>query len=206
MVKEIIKEVQENMIGRIAHEQNNTNYVLMSAACNGNHLEIGVLHGGSLVAVAMMKQRDGYSGHVYGIDPFNGYYTDNLSVGSRGEVDPFTGVPVDLETVQKNAKLFDVDVTVYKQNSHPFPDELSKLKFASAYIDGDHWHGTPWLDWLSVKDITTDSVIFDNYDSNHQDVVSACTRAAQDPDWYLCFQKGITFWLKRKATNESAVI
>ena len=199
---DIIKHVKENMTGRMCDEQRNVAYLLemIRIAGDGNYLEIGTLHGGSLCAVALWKKEHKQFGTCYAIDPLNGYYTDYLNVKKRGcAVDPITKIPVAIETVKANLRKFGVDrrVKIIQEKSDPFP--LQGVQFAVTYIDGDHWGEAPLKDWLAVKDITTQFVIFDNYSPSHPDVIEAAHFAADDPQWDKFMHAGITYALRRKA-------
>ena len=55
----MIAYVKANMLGRIADEQHNTALMAVAAICPGDHLEIGTLHGGSAIVVALLKKQFG---------------------------------------------------------------------------------------------------------------------------------------------------
>ncbi len=199
---DVIKHVKHNMIGRMADEQMNVTYLLevIKHAGDGNYLEIGVLHGGTLCAVGMLKQELGQKGQCIGVDPLDGYYMDYIDVPKRGrETDPVTGLPVDLETVKENIKGFGLSrrCQVVKAKSNPLPEKVAKMEFAVTYIDGDHWGDAPYQDFMNVKDITTGFIVFDNCDDKHPDVLQACHQASQDAHWSMFLRTGITYVLAR---------
>ena len=190
----IIKRIDAEMIGRLADDSQNLYPLLevVALAGDGNYCEIGVLHGGSLCAVALLKKELGHLSTCYGIDPVDGYYPGKPF---HKAVDPISKVPVTLETVNRNIKHFELDnVEVIKALSHPFPIDK---RFAVTYIDGDHWGQGPWLDWQSVREITRKFVVFDNCDQIHPDVITACKKAVKDDNWELHKQTGIAFILRR---------
>jgi len=195
--KTIISYVKARMIGRLADLQDGTLKMLMAVALSGHgdHLEIGTLFGGSAIAAVLMKKMMELSGNVICLDPLDGYYR-NSSI--EADVDPITKLPVNLETVLENARRFSVSdrLEIITQRSYPWPVELEKRSFASAYIDGDHWN-FPWLDWLNVKDRVSRFIIFDNCDLEHPDVMFACQKAEQDRNWRRVHSEGITFILER---------
>lgn len=200
---DVVKQVRNEMLGRIAEDKMNVYHLLeiVKLAGDGNYLEIGVLHGGCLCAVALHKKQLGQKGRCYGIDPLDGYYMDYIDVKKRGcTVDPVTRVPVSLETVKENINRFDLTrrVIIEQAKSHPYPLN-DKLTFAVTYIDGDHWGGAPLQDWMNVKDRTEKFVIFDNHDQNHPAVMEACQVARADPEWAEFLNVGITFALRRRA-------
>lgn len=201
MIGDVIERVKQDMTGRMCDEDDNVRILLETVmlAGNGNYLEIGVLHGGSLCAVALLKKELGQSGTCYGIDPLDGYYMNYVDVKKRGcEVDPITKLPVTLETVQDNIERFGLDnIEVVRALSHPLPDVVKERKYAVCYIDGDHWGDNPWQDWMNLSPLATHFVVFDNYDNLHPDVIATCDEAAKDSKWELYKQTGITFILRR---------
>ena len=199
---DVVKHIKNNMTGRMCDEQNNINYLLniVRIAGNGNYLEIGTLHGGSLCAVALWKKEHKQSGICYAIDPLDGYYMDYIDHRKRGlNVDPLTKLPVSIDIVKENLKKFGLTraAKIIQAKSEPFP--IDGVKFAVTYIDGDHWSGAPLRDWDNVKDITSGFVVFDNYDEDHPDVMEAAHQAAWSQEWVQYMQTGITFVVRRKA-------
>lgn len=195
---DLIVDIQSHIVGRIAHEHNNCNYLAWAVkeGGDGDHLEIGTLFGGSAILSALVKKEMGFKGNIICIDPLDGYY-----IGTQYEykVDPVTGVPINAETVMENAKYFGVDdrIKIIKQSSFPWPEELVTKQFTSAFIDGDHWGVMPKHDWDFVHPRTNKIVVFDNYDSNHPSVVKACEDAAKHANWTKEFAAGITFIVRR---------
>ena len=189
-IPEIIQHVKRHMLGRMADEQNNTALMAETALCDGDHLEIGTLHGGSAIVVALAKREAGYSGRVVCIDPLDGYYPGTVHHKRR---DPISGVPVSFETIEENMRRFGVDLEVIPAYSIPFP--LPDRRFATAYIDGDHWNEAPTLDFFNVAQVTDRFITFDNCDAKHPDVQRACRVA--EKIWTPYTRKGITCIVKR---------
>lgn len=200
MIGDLLKDIHSRIYGRVADEQNNVRYLMETVrdAGDGNYLEIGVLFGGTMVAAALTKKAYGLGGKCVGVDPLDGFY--RIKFKRNNDVDAVTKKPVSPESVKKNFKIFDVEdiCEIYQAYSYPLPKEVASDTFAVTFIDGDHWNGVPMIDWNSVKDITTDYVIFDNYDEKHPDVMKACHAAAADPEWDTTFCKGITYIVKRR--------
>ena len=195
MNDKIIKRVKDTMIGFVNDQVNSLDTLLkvVELAGDGDYLEIGVLHGGSLCAVALKKKTLKHAGICYGIDPLDGYYMQSKE--HRNAHEPVTQLPVDLQTVENNIKLFKLDnVVIIQDTSYPLPIEGH---FSCAYIDGDHWGDGPMRDWLSVKDIC-DWVVFHDYDEKHPDIVRVCHEAEKDPKWERFSQDGISFTLRRR--------
>lgn len=197
--QELIETVIDGLDGRICLEQSNINYLawVLYESGDGDHLEIGTLHGGSAVVAGLMKVHCGYSGDIWCVDPLDGYY---MGTPYQHATDWVSKIPVTPKRVCDNARHFGLDqrIKVVQSKSLPWPADLPS-HFASVFIDGDHWGDVPWQDWLNVKDHTGQYVIFDNVDaSTHPAVWSAVEKAAQDPDWELVFRQGITGILKRR--------
>lgn len=200
----IIERVKGEMTGRMCDFHGNVRQLLyiIEKAGDGNYLEIGVLHGGTLCAVGLWKQALGHASMCYGIDPLNGYYKDADSGVNFGKsVDPESKVPVALEIVEQNIKTFGLDgrCKVIRAKSNPLPDEVAGVNFVVAYIDGDHWGEQPYTDFINVKDITTGFIVFDDHDEKHPSVIEASMKACNDPDWEQYSISGITSILRRRS-------
>ena len=192
----ITKRVADNIAGRVC-DPKDTDIVLdiVAQGGDGNYLEIGVLHGGTAIAVALLKKELGQGGEVYCVDPLNGYYAEMFGEGTRDEAGPVTRGILD-----KNIKSFGVEdiVRVIEKKSYPYPEELKGIEFAVVFIDGWHWDDIPLKDWNNIKEVTNKFVIFDNHDSKHESVRSACLEASTDKDWDTVGQIHICYILKRK--------
>jgi hypothetical protein len=201
MTGEIIRRVKKSMIGRIAVTGNNVTRLLeiVKEAGDGNYLEIGILHGGSLCCVALLKKQLGYKGKCYGIDPLNGYYIERVPSRTH-KLDIESWIPVTEDTVNENIRIFGIEneVEIIKAKSDPFPINKD-IKFNVAYIDGDHWENGPKKDWDNIKNLVTDYVIFDDYDDRHPAVKMACTIASGEDNWGTYLSDGITYVLRRVA-------
>ena len=201
--EEIVQYVSEHIHGRLANKigervTNNTEVLLefVEKAGGGNHLEIGVLHGGSAIAVAMLKDQLNHSGIIIAIDPLNGYY--HKYAPREDAMDTQSKVPVTPAILFSNLYKFRVTnrVAVLQTSSVPFPSIID-MKFSTAYIDGDHKDGVPLRDWNSIKDLVTKYVVFDNCADTHPDVQEACRIASQDDDWECVYDEDITFVVRR---------
>lgn len=183
-----------NMIGRIASEQNSSSIMACYAAEDGDHLEIGSLHGGSAILVALLKRELGLSGKVVCVDPLDGYYK---GYPSECNVDYISKIPVNMATISANIFRFMVGdvVEIIQKKSDPWP--LGGRQFVTAYIDGDHWGEGPLTDWDNVKACTSRYVIFDNCDKKHPAVMEACRIASLE--WKHVYQEGITCVFERPA-------
>lgn len=189
-VNEIVEYVKEHMLGRIADEQGNTALMAETALQHGDHLEIGSMHGGSAIVVALLKKRYGFDGRVTCIDPLDGYYTGTYY---ESHVDPMTRVPVSIETIRENMQRFGVDIEVIQARSNPFP--VYGRTFTSAYIDGDHWNDAPIIDFINCAMVTEKYITFDNCGRRWPDVLRACHIAEQT--WIPHIKTGITCIVRR---------
>jgi hypothetical protein len=179
MIDKIIEMVNRKLEGRFANGGNSAQVTLdiIEKAGDGNYLEIGVLHGGSLCAVGLYKQALGHKGVCIGVDPFNGFY-----FSKTGKIADKSGVMVIEQTVLDNIKRFELtNIELIKAYS---PDFTTDKTFNVAYIDGDHTKEGAFQDWNKVKDITTDFVIFHDYGAI-PGVDKAVDAALSDPEWKL---------------------
>jgi len=197
-IRNIISNIHKNIIGRIADLDDNVFQLacLIASEEDGDHLEIGVLHGGTAILIALLKKELGHKGIVYCIDPLDGYYKDTVH---DYVVDPVSFVPVSLDVLVKNIYSFDVEkeIIILKCKSIPWPSVLNDKTFSTAFIDGDHWGDAPTTDWENVHKLTTGTVIFDNYDHLHPAVIAAGRMAYENPEWDEIFDDGIVYAVKR---------
>jgi hypothetical protein len=194
--KELLADIRARMVGRLATEDEEMLLLgeMIYTFGGGNHLEIGVLFGGSLLfAGAVLNQMGSIDEDplVVGIDPLDGYYKGHPDYGN--ELDPCTGLRVDPETVLNN-----LDLNAFSNyllccvKSDPFP--FVGMDFDTVFIDGDHEGDIPYRDFQNVKDITGSAIMFDNYDGEHPGVIDAVLNA-QNEGWRI--------W---RATNHGVVI
>jgi hypothetical protein len=202
LIHEIVVDVEERIIGRVANKigsrrTDNTEAVLkfVEKAGGGNHLEIGVLFGGSAIAAALVKKHLGHSGMIFCVDPLNGFYNKD---GSKGSVDNQSGENVTPTTLFKNIRKFGVEdqMMVMQAESVPCP-KFTDIVFTTAYIDGEHRFGVPLKDWNCVKNLVTKYVMFDNCADTHPDVQEACRAAKNDPEWEEVYDRDITYVVRR---------
>jgi len=133
-ITDIVKEVENNIIGRVANtigdkKIDNVEVLLeyVLKAGGGNHLEIGTLFGGSAIAVAMLKREYSHSGMVFCIDPLDGYYGEN-----RPDI---SGVSVSAGTLFENIDKFDVGYRLAVIKSYSLDvSSLVDIKFSTAFL------------------------------------------------------------------------
>jgi len=195
-IPEIVKEVEDNIIGRVANkignERTNGVEILLEyvwKAGGGNHLEIGTLFGGSAIAVALLKKYHNQNGMVFCIDPLDGYY---------GNENDISGVPVNPYSLFRNIRKFKVGDRIAVIRAYSQDVDLYGIKFTTAYIDGCHKDGIPVKDWNMCKNLVSKYVVFDNFSDNLPDVQIACGKASTAPNWEFEFLDSITYVVKRK--------
>jgi hypothetical protein len=192
-IDDIIANVSTNIYGRFPNGGNCVGKLLevVELAGDGNYLEIGVLHGGSLCAVGMLKSQLGHIGNCVGVDPFNGFYFENTK-----KLLDRSGIPVNIETVIENLGAF--GVKNYRLISAESPDFNVAEKFTVAYVDGDHTEEGVLNDWKKVSPITTRFVVFHDYN-----MISGVTKACDlilstSKDWKLYYKADYVFILEHK--------
>lgn len=217
---EAIQEyVAYRMVGRMGDPARNT--AALSAAfaymAGGPHVEIGVLYGGSLIVTALLFKNESVGDYprkvVIGVDPLDGYYVGQRRVVEGEELNvpnERMSLPISIDTLHENMSRFGVtdlaEVVVAK--SHPWPAELKGRKFASAFIDGNHWGGMPYLDFLNLKDRVGQYMVFDNAPDGTKHGSDAVGRALDriekyHPEWNRVFQDGAFVALEKNGTEEN---
>jgi len=194
LARDLENKIKQKIVGRIATDNDNSLVMACFAGIYGDHLEIGSLHGGSAILVALLKQELGLPGQVVCIDPLDGYYTGTKFSSDR---DPITKIPVCREVIDENVRIFGLEgrIEIIQKKSDPFP--IKNRRFTSSYIDGNHWGDYPQLDWENVKEVTDKLVIFDNCDKGHPSVLDACQIAAFSDNWFPCHRQGIVSVFER---------
>lgn len=186
----IISKVSSQINGRFANAGNNAKHLLevVEKAGDGNYLEIGVLHGGSLCSVALLKKALGHKGICIGVDPFDGKYYSRIDKEDR-----FGGLDT-IQNVQGNLDNFGLDnVKLVQARS---PEFVVDVGFNVAYIDGDHSFEGAWADWKKVAPITSHFVVIHDYGAI-PGVTLACEKILDDPSWSLYLRAPYTFIVER---------
>jgi hypothetical protein len=191
LIEKTIRQVKNNLVGRYADAGGASKILLkiIELAGDGNYLEFGVLHGGSLCAVALLKKALGHKGICIGVDLFDGWYFQ-----SSGKLTDKTGVSVGINTVTKNINRFNINnAELVQSNTH---DYQTDNKFVVTFVDAGHTEEGCWKDWLIVKDITTGYVVFHDYQLI-EGVTAVCDKAALDKEWTAIEKGRGVFVLKR---------
>jgi len=145
--------IDENIYGRLTMPDIDCQILMTAVAmCMGDHIEIGVAHGGSLIAAAYAKKMTKAEGDVYGIDPLEGY---------KGDRTPTPPNPL-YEYVWRNVELHQMEdrIKLFKGWHPPLPAEIRNKKFASAFIDGGHDFKSVADDWEGLKNKVEGIILF----------------------------------------------
>lgn len=207
-VESNIRSISEKMVGRHAGPSPDKlllylmRYVSAKRFPEDNyvHVEIGTLHGGSLVAT-LMALNDAHSSHnVICIDPLDGYY--------GGAIDPHSSVPVDRETVEENVNLFgfsksQVEIIQHYSTEKDAIDAVRERKVASLFIDGDHSYEGVKADWVNYAPFVVRGgyAFFDNYnDPNFPDITAFVHRELMGylEEWQIVGSMNISLLLRRR--------
>lgn len=168
---------------------------LVLEAGDGDHLEIGVLHGGTLIMAALVKREYGLQGKVVGLDPLDGFYPAGPMNPDGVYNDKGTqlitrpddkGVPVSLENLMDNVRHFGIAdrIEIIQKFSYPFPEEIAGRFFASCYIDGDHYRDGPLHDWELAWPRVKRLIWFDDCNENCPAVKRVRPIARKTSGWH----------------------
>jgi hypothetical protein len=118
-------------------------------AGDGDYIEVGSLHGGSAITVAMVKDEFNLTGDIFCIDP-------------------------DPRDIYENAEQYDVASRIVVHTGY-LEDFLgvAQGKFSCALIDGDHRPPHPLKDFQLLKGRITKYCVFDDYDKSELGVQRA---------------------------------
>ncbi len=170
---------------------------MIEAAPDGDHVDIGSLFGASAIAVALMKKELGHKGKVYCIDPYD---EEERKTQARVNLIPEELLSASPKELMENAKHFDVELTLIREKSHPWPKELKDAVFVTAYIDGDHIGDAPRDDFENLYGRVTHYIGSDNYEEEYADVVNTMWKAMDTDDWFL-YYKNLTFVAVRRVLS-----
>ena len=183
MVVDIVNSVfSELQVGRCATDMKDALLMMNRIATSEDypHLEIGVLHGASLIMAALVKKNIGHTSKAIGLDSLKGFYKID-------EIDRFSGDEVSAENVIKNIEYFGVEnnINLVRMNSFPWPKILEDEVFSTVYIDGDHWGNMPLNDWNSVKNrvVRYGIVFIDDNTKDTPSVLIAIKEASKEDGW-----------------------
>ena len=172
MPEKIHKYVSENIVGRVATQS--LEFVAMAAIVSkypGNFCEIGTLHGGTAIMVAMFKKAIEQDGDVYTIDPFI------KSVAWRDKRPPTE------ESVRANFEYFGVEDRIHFHKGHhpPLPWDVD---FTVAFIDGDHKYESVKADFENLKNRVSNVILY------HDNDLGGVQKVIKESGWEEVFKVG----------------
>ena len=194
-----IKTGEGGLEGRVADGGISLMFLLsmVANAGDGDHIEIGALFGASAIAVGMMKERLGLEGEIYVIDPYD---KEERASNIRPLKD--TGkddMSADPNVLMRNAETFGVKINLVQEYSNPWPEQLVDNTFATGYIDGDHQHNMPYLDFQNLRERVSGYIGLDNVEEGYMDVMGALGKImTEDEDWTLFYKNGTFAALRRR--------
>ena len=117
----------------------------------GDHLEIGTAFGGTAVIALKAMDYCERDGKVVCIDPFGEDKSDTVYKAVEKEF-------------WKNIERFGVEDRIehIKKVSHPLPIKNGR-RFATALIDGNHDYEYVLNDWMNLKDMVDNYIMFHDY-------------------------------------------
>jgi len=164
----------------------------------GDHLEIGTSYGASAIAVALAKKAAGIPGTVYCIDPYPKKRNPKF-INSDA-------IPATYKEVLENIKKSEVDITIIRASSSPFPAELKDKLFVSSYIDGDHIGDMPMNDIRECAKRTEYYMGVDNYEEGYPDILNAVHKFALEDEWNLFFKNYLFVSFRKKQHPRASTI
>lgn len=192
LVSKVMKVIAENK-GRAADAGVSLPFLgsMVWLANGGNHVDIGTLYGASALTAAAVLQHRNLEGTVYCVDPYDAETRAKQVRPTEGMVGNLSGTP---EELFKNAKDLGLEdrIKLVRKPSHPWPEELNDVFFATAYIDGNHLREAPWNDFQNLRGRVSHYIGADNYEEEYPDVVDAMWKAMNTDDWFLWY-KNVTF-------------
>jgi predicted O-methyltransferase YrrM len=173
------REVADRINGRSVIDPHDAGVISQAIVISkhGNHVEIGTFFGASAIVAAMTKREFDLVGDIHCIDPLK-------NISSK-------------EAIMDNACMFGVEdrIIIHEEYSDPWP---IKGRFATGFIDGDHWNDMPLVDWLNMEQVVSHMVIFHDYCRGKPDVTRACLVAAGNPRWIPVHIGGMSFVIRRR--------
>ena len=157
------------------------------AECPGDHVEIGVLYGGSLILAALAKNNAGQTGMIYGVDPF-GWFEGQSRTDTQGNSFPEPSA----ELVMENVKLFGVEdrIKVFTAYHPPLPEELEGIAFDTAFIDGNHFYEGARDDWDNLKNRVRKYILMHDVNlKKHKGYCGKVFNEAQNEGWTSIYLK-----------------
>jgi len=193
--------VSKNITGRIALISRLEADVLERyTARAGDHVEIGCLWGATAILAALAKKQAGAEGHVYTIDKMSGGYWQTGDTGYYNRIPTRKTVAQNLERTGTQH-----DITIVEAMSDPWPlPETAKP--STVLIDGSHSYEGCKTDWLNVRKLEPEFVMFHDYGSGrHPGVQKAVDEILKNDREWVKVEKADTLLILAKARNNETI-
>lgn len=193
--------VSKNITGRIALISRLEADVLERyTARAGDHVEIGCLWGATAILAALAKKQAGAEGHVYTIDKMSGGYWETGDTGYYNRIPTRKTVVQNLERTGTQH-----DVTIIEAMSDPWPLPET-VKPTTVLIDGSHTYEGCKQDWLNVKKLEPEYVLFHDYESSrHPGVQKVVDEILKNDREWVKVEKADTLLILAKARNNETI-
>ena len=168
-------------------------------AREGDHVEIGCLWGATAILAALAKKEAKVEGHVYTIDKMSGGY---WQTGDKGYYNRVPTKKTVMQNFERTGTLHDITLIEALSDPWPLPETV---KPTTVLIDGSHTYEGCKQDWLNVKKLSPEFVMFHDYGSGrHPGVQKAVDEILKnDPEWKMV-EKADTLLILGRADNEVA--
>lgn len=174
----LYEQINSKIIGRIAIRPAEAELLSKYAGKEGDYLDIGCLWGGTAILAALSKIENDVDGHVYTIDSMRGGYWAHGDPEVENEALSYTKVILNLRNFSVESR---VDVLVADSNPLPLPKDV---KPTVVLIDGDHRYEGCMTDWLNVKKLEPDYVLFHDYNTKHPGVTRVIDQVKEHDNEY----------------------
>ena len=192
--------ISKNITGRIALiSRLEAKALERYTARAGDHVEIGCLWGATAILAALAKREAKVEGHVYTIDKMSGGYWETGDPGYSNRIPNRKTIMMNFDRTQTRH-----DITLIEALSDPWPLPET-VKPTTVLIDGSHTYEGCKADWLNVKKLEPEFVLFHDYASGrHPGVQKAVDEILSgDPDWVMV-EKADTLLILGKAHEVAA--
>lgn len=192
--------ISKNITGRIALISRLEAKVLERyTARAGDHVEIGCLWGATAILAALAKREAKVEGHVYTIDKMSGGYWETGDPGYSNRIPNRKTIMMNFDRTQTRH-----DITLIEALSDPWPLPET-VKPTTVLIDGSHTYEGCKADWLNVKKLEPEFVLFHDYASGRHPGVQKVVDEilSGDPEWVMV-EKADTLLILGKAHEVAA--
>jgi predicted O-methyltransferase YrrM len=171
------KELRQVLGNKLVQDSEATGLLSQAVeyAGDGDYIEIGSLHGGSAITVALVKKQFNLEGDIFCIEP-------------------------NPRSILENAKLCGVEDRIKIIKSYSYEINLGDSKFTCGLIDGDHRPQHPITDWDLLSKKVSKYIIFDDFDRSERGVELGVRYVLEGyPEWLpVQIRNAIAIFERRK--------